>query len=140
MLFRILFILQVIAGMTAWIASRFVPKEWSDLLLGTGSALVIVGLVSIFVNIWLRSRRLSDKEKRSIVGVIERKAELRKMRMQKSAYCTFCLNLYALSIIAITVLFTKTGGGLLRTVLIGIAAQLVAFWIFYQVERLKSDE
>ncbi len=140
MIFRILFILQVAAGLIAWIASRFVSDELGHWFLGMGSAFVIVGVVSLFINIWLRSRRLSDKDKRSIVGVIERKAELRKMRMQKSAYCTFCLNLYALCIIAMTIFFTKFNDGLLRTALIGIAAQLIVFWIFYQIERLKSDE
>ena len=140
MLFRILFILQIVAGVTAWIVSRLLPGEWHRLLSAMGSAVLVVGIISLLINIWVKSRRLSDKEKRSMVGVIERKAELRKLRVQKSAYCTFCLNLYMLCIVAMTIFFAKFDSSLLKIVLIGIVAQLVVFWIFYQIERLKSEE
>lgn len=142
MIWNIVLAVQILFGIFGFAAGKifYADMEQGYLLTGFGAGLTIVGAIALIWRLWIKSRKLSDKDKRSVIGVIERKAELRRECAQKAGYYTFCLSLYigAIGLIAIEV------GGFNRVVMytLGIffAVQLLLFGTIYVVGRLRSDD
>ena len=140
MILRILLLLQMVLGVIGCFGAMIPQGENRSFWAGLGAALIITGGTLFLVDFFRRSRKLSDKDKRTVVGVIERKAELRRQRRKNAGYMTFLASGYCFTIAFLTVLL----GGLpilyLKEFGIILFAQGILFWILYQIERLRSDE
>ena len=140
MILRILLLLQMVLGVIGCFGAMILQGENRSFWAGLGAALIITGGALFLVDFFRRSRKLSDKDKRTVVGVIERKAELRRQRRKNAGYMTFLASGYCFTIAFLTVLL----GGLpilyLKEFGIILFAQGILFWILYQIERLRSDE
>lgn len=138
MIYRILLIIQIVVGAVLWIVSTFILDSLA-LLQGFSIALFLVGIVGLLIHFWRKSRKLSDKEKRSMVGTIERKVAIQQACVQKAGSNTFCVSVYFFIIAVVTALVSRTERTILWYLVGILGIQLLVFWAFYSIERLKKE-
>lgn len=140
MILRILLLVQVLIGAMGYVAVRLLQVSNLSLWTGLCIALIITGSILFVIDFVRRSRKLSDKEKRTVVGVIERKAELRRQRRKNAGYHTFLASGYAFVIAFLTAYFAKLPLLYLQILGVELFGQLILFWILYQIERIRPED
>lgn len=145
MIFQIILMIQVLMGAVGLVIGKLFYQDMIEgqLLVGVGAGLVVTGICLLLIRILLKSRKLrklSDKDKRSVVGAIELKVEQRKNCMQKAGYLTFCVSHYAFAIAAIAIMAGGFDPSILRILAVIAIPQILLFGTFFIVGRLWSDD
>ncbi len=142
MIYRIALGIQAAAGSILIVLGQWLWKE--DLsahwLTGAGVALLGTGLALLLILFVLKNRRFTDKDKRTVIGVIEKKALKRKMLIDHASALAFKSVAYLLTLAIITVALADGYSALLRAMLVLAAVKAVLFVIGYLVAYLKFDE
>lgn len=142
MIWNIALVIQTLLGIIGFAAGKifFANRVEGQLLIGIGTGAVVMGLSVLLIRIALRKRKLSDKDKRSVIGMIERKAKRHKDCAQKAGHYTFYISIYVLAIAIIAVVVGGSDPLILRTLLAVASPQILLFMTLYLVGRIRDDD